>query len=121
MPFALNEATRCISPTKTPEFLAAGLPVVSTAITDVVRPYGERGLVRIAGNAEEFVQHCDALLASPRQEWRRHVDGFLADLSWDRTWDEMHAIMRGAIRSGRRELAGGTGQTGREEVANAGL
>ncbi|MDQ4061394.1 MAG: glycosyltransferase, partial [Pseudomonadota bacterium] len=41
MPFALNESTRYISPTKTPEFLAAGVPVVSTPITDVVRPYGE--------------------------------------------------------------------------------
>src|SRR5690606_8637424 len=45
MPFAINEATRFISPTKTPEFLAAGLPVVSTAITDVVNPYGKNGLV----------------------------------------------------------------------------
>ena len=46
MPFALNEATRFISPTKTPEYLAAGKPVVSTPIRDVVRPYGEHGLVR---------------------------------------------------------------------------
>ena len=44
MPFALNDATRFISPTKTPEYLSAGLPVVSTAIRDVVRPYGELGL-----------------------------------------------------------------------------
>ena len=46
MPFALNESTRFISPTKTPEYLAAGRPVVSTPIRDVVRPYGELGLVR---------------------------------------------------------------------------
>ena len=55
MPFALNEATRYISPTKTPEFLAAGLPVVSTAIHDVIKPYGESGLVEIAGSAEQLV------------------------------------------------------------------
>ena len=48
LPFARNDATRFISPTKTPEYLAAGKPVVSTSIRDVVRPYGERGLVRIA-------------------------------------------------------------------------
>ena len=47
MPFALNDSTRFISPTKTPEYLAAGLPVVSTRIRDVVRPYGELGLVHI--------------------------------------------------------------------------
>ena len=43
MPFARNEATRFISPTKTPEYLAAGCPVVSTSIRDVVRPYGDAG------------------------------------------------------------------------------
>jgi UDP-galactopyranose mutase len=48
LPFALNDATRFISPTKTPEYMAAGLPVVSTSIRDVVRPYGQQGLVRIA-------------------------------------------------------------------------
>ena len=55
MPFALNEATRFISPTKTPEYLAAGVPVVSTPIRDVVRPYGENGLVASPTSAEELV------------------------------------------------------------------
>ena len=54
MPFALNEATRFISPTKTPEFLAAGVPVVSTPIIDVVRSYGSQGLVEIASTPEEL-------------------------------------------------------------------
>ena len=43
MPFAINESTRFISPTKTPEYLAAGSPVVSTPIADVVRHYGDAG------------------------------------------------------------------------------
>ena len=46
MPFALNAATRFISPTKTPEYLAAGMPVVSTPIADVVRAYGTLEAVR---------------------------------------------------------------------------
>src|SRR5678815_953596 len=62
MPFALNESTRFISPTKTPEYLAAGLPVVSTPIRDVVRPYGEVGLVKIAETAEDFVASIQAAL-----------------------------------------------------------
>ncbi len=49
LPFARNEATRLISPTKTPENMAAGKPVVSTSIRDVIRPYGQQGLVRIGG------------------------------------------------------------------------
>ena len=56
--FARNEATRYISPTKTPEYLAAGKPVVSTSIRDVVKPYGEMGLVRIADAVPDFVTAC---------------------------------------------------------------
>ncbi|HEX8637619.1 MAG TPA: glycosyltransferase family 1 protein, partial [Pyrinomonadaceae bacterium] len=59
MPFAINDSTKFISPTKTPEYLAAGKPVVSTAIRDVVRPYGDKGLVHIASTAEEFVAACE--------------------------------------------------------------
>jgi glycosyltransferase involved in cell wall biosynthesis len=93
MPFAINEATRFISPTKTPEFLAAGLPVVSTAITDVVRPYGDLGLVEIAATAEETVAAVERLLAADRKPWLDKVDAKLADGSWDRTWDEMNSLI----------------------------
>jgi len=55
MPFAHNESTRFISPTKTPEYLSAGLHVISTPIRDVVTPYGQLGLVSIAQNADEFI------------------------------------------------------------------
>ena len=55
MPFALNKSTRFISPTKTPEYLAAGKPVVSTSIRDVVKPYGECGVAHIADTPEAFV------------------------------------------------------------------
>src|SRR6266404_7449937 len=48
MPFAMNESTQFISPTKTPEYLAGGKPVVSTPIRDVVRHYGQLGGVKIA-------------------------------------------------------------------------
>ena len=63
LPFARNEATRFISPTKTPEYMAAGKPVVSTSIRDVVRPYGQQGLVRIADDVDAFVHACEAAMA----------------------------------------------------------
>jgi glycosyltransferase involved in cell wall biosynthesis len=94
MPFALNEATRFISPTKTPEFLAAGVPVVSTPIVDVVRSYGRSGLVEIAADADHMVAKAEALLARPEAGWLERVDSHLAALSWDRTWADMHALMR---------------------------
>lgn len=97
MPFALNEATRFISPTKTPEFLAAGLPVVSTPITDVMRPYGEEGLVAIARTSEETVAALERALAPSASHWRKAVDRRLAAGSWDLTWSGMRALIEAAI------------------------
>jgi len=94
MPFALNESTRFISPTKTPEFLSAGKPVISTSITDVVNPYQKKGLVHIADTAEEFVEAADeALTNGTSSEWLKNVDDFLAEISWDHTWERMYVLM----------------------------
>jgi UDP-galactopyranose mutase len=97
MNFALNEATRFISPTKTPEYLAAGVPVVSTAVRDVVRPYGEAGLVEIAATAEEVVAAAERLMALPRRPWLKRVDAALASMSWDATWARMAADIDGLL------------------------
>jgi UDP-galactopyranose mutase len=101
MPFARNESTRFISPTKTPEFLAAGLPVVSTPITDVVRDYGDAGLVEIAVEAGGFVQALEELMSQPREPWLRRVDRKLAKQSWDRTWAAMAGLMAEQLRPAR--------------------
>ncbi|WP_246179755.1 glycosyltransferase [Microvirga thermotolerans] len=97
MPFALNEATKFISPTKTPEFLAAGVPVISTAITDVVRPYGEKGLVEIAARADDVVQKAEEILRREKGPWLNKVDRHLSSGSWDKTWASMHKLMQGAM------------------------
>lgn len=90
IPFALNESTRFISPTKTPEYLAGGVPVVSTSIRDVVNPYGENGLVYIADTPEEFIKGIEWGLARKKdREWLNAVDNFLANISWDITWNQM--------------------------------
>jgi hypothetical protein len=96
MPFALNEATKFISPTKTPEFLAAGVPVISTAITDVVRPYGDKGLVEIARSAAEVVEKSEMVLQRSRESWLSKVDRHLASGSWDKTWAAMNRLMQDA-------------------------
>lgn len=98
MPFARNESTRFISPTKTPEFLAAGLPVVSTPIIDVVRDWGPKeeggaGVVEIAEDPVAFAAALQRVLHRPRPAWLRQVDRRLAQLSWDRTWAEMRGLM----------------------------
>lgn len=99
MPFAINEATRFISPTKTPEYLAAGRPVVSTPIIDVVRHYGELDGVGIGDTAEAFIAACDAALMMSREAgaaWLEQSDMALAELSWDRTAAQMNRLIEEA-------------------------
>ena len=103
MPFALNEATKYISPTKTPEYLAGGKPVVSTSIRDVIKPYGELGLVEIADTVNEFDDAIQKLLnrsEKEKQEWLKKTDLFLADISWDKTFEQMvYHIEEGIARN----------------------
>ncbi|MDF2495349.1 UDP-galactopyranose mutase [Sphingomonas sp.] len=94
MPFAINDATRFISPTKTPEYLAGGCPVVSTPIRDVVRHYGDVPAVRIAADLPGFVTACEEALAVARDsEWLREIDALLARGSWDQTHGLMAALV----------------------------
>jgi len=100
--FARNESTRYISPTKTPEYLAAGKPVISTSIRDVVRPYGELKLVEIADTPSEFIAAAEKLLAkTDRSEWLKRVDAFLENISWDKTWSQMSDLIDEAIEKRR--------------------
>jgi UDP-galactopyranose mutase len=95
IPFAINESTRYISPTKTPEYLAAGKPVISTPITDVIYPYGEQNFVHIVHNAAELVQKATTeLQATDKDSWLSRVDEYLANLSWDITWAQMHELIK---------------------------
>jgi glycosyltransferase involved in cell wall biosynthesis len=94
MPFAMNAATAYISPTKTPEFLAAGLPVISTPVRDVVTPYGTAGLVEIADDAQAFALSAELLLQRPRDAWLAASDQFLSHTSWDRTYAGIRTLLR---------------------------
>ena len=90
LPFALNDATRFISPTKTLEYMACGKPSVSTAIRDVVEPYGH--VVPIRADAEGFVEACEGIMqrtAEQSNAQRVMVDGIIANTSWDATASEM--------------------------------
>ncbi|HEX8514485.1 MAG TPA: UDP-galactopyranose mutase [Allosphingosinicella sp.] len=99
MPFAINDSTKFISPTKTPEYLAGARPVVSTPITDVVRHYGDLESVFIADGPEAFIKGCEQALALARggDEWLNEVDLKLANLSWDITYARMAGLVHEAI------------------------
>ncbi|MDQ3058571.1 MAG: glycosyltransferase [Pseudomonadota bacterium] len=96
LPFALNESTRFISPTKTLEYMAAGQPCVSTRIRDVAEPYSH--VVAIADSAPEFIRACEALLAeSPEHKAGRAevMKDLVSRTSWDATAQAIHGLIQG--------------------------
>jgi UDP-galactopyranose mutase len=106
MPFAINDSTRFISPTKTPEYLAAGLPVVSTSIRDVIFPYGNAGIVHIADTPEEFIVATEKALAEDPAQRVKRVDALLSQTSWSRTWGRMAELLEDAIQRRKRPASG---------------
>ncbi len=109
MPFAINESTRFISPTKTPEYLAGGRPVVSTPITDVIRHYSDLDAVFIADGQAAFIKACEEALALAQGDdaWLGAVDAKLANLSWDTTFARMAGLVREAVAVPQRPAASG--------------
>lgn len=95
MPFALNESTQFISPTKTPEYLAAGKPVISTPIQDVVNQYST--VVHFANKADDFVRIVEEGIENSA-DWLAKVDKILAGSSWDKTWGQMQRIIEAALQ-----------------------
>ncbi len=102
MPFAINSSTEFISPTKTPEFLAAGKKVISTAIHDVVNPYGTEGLVGIAETAEKFIELAEHYLSNKTDlSWLGKVDRYLSTISWNKTWKKMDTCIEQFLKEKR--------------------
>jgi UDP-galactopyranose mutase len=94
MPFAQNASTEFISPTKTPEYLAGGVPVIAPSIRDVVHPYFDLGLVLIADTAREFVRAADGILTMGMPKvWPERVNNFLSSMSWDLTVADMERLI----------------------------
>jgi len=101
LPFVRNEATRYLSPTKTPEYLASGTPVVSTSIRDVVRAWGDSGLVTIADSVADVVAAMEAARVQDLVKWLVCVDSALTGMSWECTWQEMARHIDAAIERHR--------------------
>jgi hypothetical protein len=98
LPFALNESTKFISPTKVLEYMAAELPSVSTPITDVKVPYGD--VVAIAEGPQEYIAACDRMLALSEQEKAElagRVRAIVARTSWDNTAAQMHHLIQTTV------------------------
>lgn len=98
IPFSINDSTRFISPTKTPEYLSAGKPVISSSIQDVVNPYGLNKLVHLADTPEDFITAAETELnTKDRTVWLSQVDAFLLENSWDNTWGRMVQLIESKL------------------------
>jgi UDP-galactopyranose mutase len=108
IPFVREAVTRYVSPTKLLEYFAAGLPVVSTSIADVIEPYGAAGYVRIADGLEPFLHAIGCAAADDRAAVVRGFDRVLDATSWDRTWTAMTAVIEQVLTapSARRRGSG---------------
>ncbi|MGE5393740.1 MAG: glycosyltransferase family 1 protein [Candidatus Saccharibacteria bacterium] len=100
LPFAKNDSTRFISPTKIPEYLSANKPVVSTSIRDVIVPYGEMGMVEIADAVDEFSSAIKRMMTQRENaNWQKMVKEHLKTNSWDLTWSKMKNIIYTTLES----------------------
>ncbi len=130
LPFARNESTKYISPTKTLEYMAAGKMIVSTPITDVAEPYGD--IVYFGATPEEFIAACERALAAGQQERaerQRKMRAVLGQTSWDTTVARITALIDEAVETKRahkasparvKALIAGAGPTGLSAAYHAG-
>jgi UDP-galactopyranose mutase len=105
LPFARNESTRFISPTKIPEYLAAGLPVVSTSIRDVVNTYGASEIVHITDEPLPFIDAVKKALQEDAKQRNEKVDVLLSKNSWCRTWGRMAELIDDVVQRRTRLLS----------------
>jgi glycosyltransferase involved in cell wall biosynthesis len=101
MPFARNEATRSISPTKTLEYLAAGLPVVSTRVPDVVTDFST--IVDLEDDADGFAGACRRAVRQPDGARAGRARALLDDHDWDTIARRMDELL---LTTGRQIEAG---------------
>ena len=100
MPFALNEATQYINPTKGLEYMATGKPVISTPVRDVVRQWSD--IVRVARTADEFISAAENALKAPdRQRLARGLE-LAQKSSWENTVESMQLLIKEAIGKNER-------------------
>lgn len=97
MPFALNEATRYINPTKTLEYMAAGKPVVSTAVPDVVRNFTP--IVDVAHSHDDFHDAVERAWRAPDADMLARGIERAAGASWDATVESMRRDVQQALRA----------------------
>jgi glycosyltransferase involved in cell wall biosynthesis len=99
LPFAINESTRCISPTQTLEYMAAEKPIVSTALRDVVAMYGD--VVRIGHDVGGFIEGCRWALSETGFKRAERINDMLATVSrysWDNAARCVHEAIELALR-----------------------
>jgi glycosyltransferase involved in cell wall biosynthesis len=95
MPFALNESTEFINPTKALEYMATGRMIVSTAVPDVVRNFG--AVVKIADDHNEFISLCEQASEQPEKETLARGLKMASEHAWERIVAQMEGHINEAL------------------------
>jgi len=114
LPFVCGTMTRDVNPIKLREYLAAGLPVVSTPLPEAMR---YKGSVRIAHDADEFVGHCDSVVASRADAEQERIARTVADESWESVVARLATIIRDRLNADPKDVRERTARTGGDESA----
>lgn len=94
MPFALNEATEYINPTKTLEYMAAKKPIVSTAVTDVIRNFTP--IVSVAKTSQEFIAHVMHAVQTENMAMLNAGVEKAQTMTWDSIVNQMKSLLEEA-------------------------
>jgi glycosyltransferase involved in cell wall biosynthesis len=104
MPFALNDATEYINPTKTLEYMAARKPIVSTAVADVVRNFAP--IARVARSHDQFVAYTARAAKNPDLVLLAEGVKRANRASWESIVSEMGRLIGAAIKGAKSETLG---------------
>lgn len=120
LPFARNDSTKFISPTKTLEYMAAERQIVSTPITDVAEPYGDT--VLLGGTPEEFIAACERALSMSQEEQQARIAKMrqvLSRTSWDATASAINDLINQAVesRAQKKDRSPGTSESASFDAA----
>lgn len=94
IPMKMNELTACVNPLKLREYLAAGLPVVSAPLPEVL-PFGD--VVKFADSAQEYILAIENVLKVPKQRQAAILSQRVKNESWDSKVVEISAIIEEAL------------------------
>ncbi len=102
MPFAMNEHTQFINPTKSLEYMATGREIISSAVPDVISNFG--AVVKVAHSHDEFIQLCRQAVERPDQKAIERGLKMASENSWESIVNKLEQHVRDVLVRNNNEV-----------------